>query len=252
MSHKHKQNTHHKHISKSREWLAHHKDTSLKTSSAGAKPKLEFVLKCDSSGSVEAVSEAISKINLPEAAISIIQSGVGAVNESDILMAASGSRLIAGFQTDVLSGTDRDLKEHGVEVRLYNVIYKLTADIKSIAESLVPAASEDEVTGTARVIALFKSCRKGIIMGCEVMDGSLSSGRHFRIISEMGPVYSGTIESMHIEKYKVQKATPGQQVGIKVKDFNKVRVGDIVESFRPSPLKKAPGWQPKSGTIRKF
>jgi translation initiation factor IF-2 len=252
MSHKHKQQSHHKHISKSREWLYHHQDASQQPSAAGAKPKLEFVLKCDSSGSVEAVNEAISKIKLPEVDISIIHSGVGAVNESDILMAASGSRLITGFQTDLLSGTDRALKEHGVEIRLYNVIYKLTADIKSIAESLVPAASEDEITGTARVIALFKSSRRGIIMGCEVLEGALTSGRHFRIISAMGPVYSGTIESMHIEKDTVQKATPGQQVGIKIKDFNKVKVRDIVEAFRPSSFKKPPAWQPKGGTIQKF
>jgi translation initiation factor IF-2 len=77
-------------------------------------------------------------------------------------------------------------------------------------------------------------------------------GQRFRIISAVGPVYSGAIESMHIEKNVVQKATAGQQAGIKIKDFNKVKIGDLVESYRASASKKAPAWQPGGGVVRKF
>ena len=80
---------------------------------------------------------------------------------------------------------------------------------------MIPAVIKEEITGTARIIDLFKSSRKGIIIGCEVLEGHLTLGKRFRIISAMGPLYSGTIESMHIEKNAVQKADPGQQVGIK-------------------------------------
>ncbi len=251
MSHKHKKNHHHRRVSKSREWLQIHND-SLHGSEGDGRPKLEFVLKCDSAGSVEVVTAAVLKIVIPEIDISIIQSGIGSINHSDISMAETGSRLIAGFQVDVLPGIESELNERNVETRLYNVIYKLTDDIRSIAGSLVPSASEEEITGTAKVIALYKSVRKGIIIGCDVLEGSLSVGKHFRIISEMGPVYSGTIESMHIERDTVQKAVPGQHVGIKIRDFNKAKIGDIVECFRPAPQKKVPAWQPKGVIIKKF
>jgi translation initiation factor IF-2 len=214
--------------------------------------KLEIVLKCDSAGSVEAVTSSILKIVPPEVEISFIHSGVGSISKSDVLIADTGSRLVLGFQVDVLQGIYKDLKNYGVEVRLYDVIYKLIADIKGIAERMIPAAPEENITGSARIIALFKSSRKGIIIGCEVLNGVSTLGRHFRIISTMGPVYSGTIESMHIEKYAVQKATPGQQVGIKLKDFNKAKIGDLVECFRPLPFKKAQVWQPKCEIIRKY
>jgi translation initiation factor IF-2 len=208
------------------------------------------VLKCDTAGSIEAVTAIVSKMAIPAVDISIIQTGVGDINNSDIMMAETGSRLIVGFQVTALQGIDKELDKHSVEVRLYDVIYKLAADIKSIAESIIPSLSQEEIIGTARIIALFKSSRKGIIIGCEILNGYLVEGKHFRIISAMGPVYAGTIESMHIEKSPVHKATQGQEAGIKIRNFNKVKIGDIVECYRPSPIRKSPRWQPKGEIIR--
>ena len=213
------------------------------------KPKLEIVLKCDSLGSLEAVTAAVSEMTL-EFDISIIHSGLGGISKSDVLFAETASRLIVGFQVDVLPGMDKTLKEQGVEVRLYEVIYTLTSDIKAIAGSLTLPASQEQITGSARVIALFKSSRKGIIMGCEVLDGSLALGQHFRIISAMGPVYSGTIESLHIGEVAVQKATRGQQVGVKIRDFDKARIGDLLECYRLLPQKARP-WEPRGQIVRK-
>jgi len=133
------------------------------------------------------------------------------------------------------------------------VIYKLTDDIRSIAEGIIPHVSQEEtIIGNARVIALFKGSRKRIIIGCEVLEGHLAVGQRFRIISAIGPIYSGTIESMHIEKNIVQKASAGQQAGIKIKDFDKVKIGDLVESYRASVSEKASAWQPGSGVVKKF
>ena len=212
-------------------------------------PKLEIVLKCDSVGSLEAVTAALSEMTL-EFDISIIHRGIGGISKSDVLFAETASRLIVGFQVDVLPGMDKVLKEHGVEVRLYEVIYQVTADIRAIAESMIPSESPEQITGSARVIALFKSSRKGIIMGCEVLDGSLAPGQHFRIISAMGPVYSGAIESLHIRENAVQKATQGQQVGIRIRDFDKAKIGDLVEGYRRLPQKARP-WEPKGQVLRK-
>ncbi len=222
------------------------------TTPESTRPKLEIVIKCDSSGSVEAVNTAVLGVNVQDVDIRIIYSGVGDIHKSDILMADTGSRLIAGFQVGVMPGMDKLLREYGVEVRLYDVIYKLTSDIENIAVSMAPHVPEEQITGAARIIALFKSSRKGIIIGCEVSGGYLSHGQRFRIISAMGPVYTGTIDSMKIEKDAVQKALPGQQVGIKITDFNRAKVGDLVESFRPPDLKDTRHWKPGGEIIRKF
>ncbi len=214
------------------------------------KPKLEIVLKADSIGSVEAVTTALSEISVPGVDIGIIHSGVGSVSKSDVFLAETASRLIVGFQVDALPGLEKALSEHGVELRLYDVIYQLIADIKAISESLILPESKEQITGSGKVIALFKSTRKGVIIGCEVVEGFLAQGQHFRIISAMGPIYSGTVESLHIGENAVQKATSGQKVGIKIKNFNKAKIGDLVESFRPLS-EKARIWHPTGQIIRK-
>jgi len=212
--------------------------------------KLEIVLKCDSAGSMEAVTAAIQKITVSGIDISILHSGIGAISKSDVLLAETGSKLIAGFQVGTLPALNKVLKEHGVEVRLYEVIYRLTEDLREIAEGFIPPPVLEQIIGSGKVIALFKSERKGIIIGCEVLDGFLAEGQHFRIISAMGPVYSGIIESLHIGDRVVQKASSGQKAGIKIKDFNKAKVGDIIESFRFNPREKTNIWQPNGRIIQ--
>jgi translation initiation factor IF-2 len=221
-----------------------HKEDHGKTA-----PRLEIVLKCDSAGSIEAVTTAILAMG-PEPEISVVHSGLGAVSKSDILLAETSSGLIIGFQVALQPEIERTVREHNVEVRLYDVIYTLTDDIKAIAESMVPAESGEDVVGSAKVIALFKSSRRGIIIGCEISKGFLSQGQHFRVISAMGPVYTGIIESIHIGDKAVQKVTPGQQAGIKIRDFNKARIGDLVESFRPLH-QKVQRWHASGKIIRK-
>jgi translation initiation factor IF-2 len=219
-------------------------------SSRNKKPALNIVLKCDSDGSIEALTAALSRLSLPEADLNIVHNGIGDIHKSDIYMAETASRLIAGFQVGVETGMEKLLRECGVEVRLYDVIYRLTEDIEILAKTLIPHIPEEHIIGTASVIELFKSSRKGIIIGCKVLNGHLVHGHHFRIISSMGPVYDGTIESMQREKNVIQKALPGQQVGIKIRNFNRVRIGDQVESYRTAPLKDFRLWKPRGGILR--
>ncbi|HYA32220.1 MAG TPA: hypothetical protein VED67_05610 [Thermodesulfovibrionales bacterium] len=215
------------------------------------RPKLEIVLKCDSAGSLEAVVTALQNVAVPGGDVTIIHSGIGVVGKSDMLLAETAGRLIVGFQVDVSRGLDRLLREHHVEVRLYDVIYTLTEEIRELAESLTPIVPQEQIVGSGKVIALFKSSRKGIIIGCEVLNGFLALGQHFRIISAMGPVYTGVIESLHRQEETIQKAVKGQQVGIKIKGFDKARIGDLVESFRPQPGERSAAWRPTGKIIRK-
>jgi translation initiation factor IF-2 len=212
--------------------------------------KLEIVLKCDSMGTLEAINATINTSTDTRAPIEVIYSDVGSVSESDLKMAFTGSRLIAGFDVDVIPQAKKISQEQGIEIRLYNVIYHLIKDLKEIANNLAPPDEEEIITGEAKVIALFKSSRKGIILGCEVFKGILAKGNKFRVISAMGPVYKGKIETLHIEKNSVKEAKVGQQVGLKLSNFKDVKIGDMVECFKSVKPDRKKVWQPRGGVFR--
>ena len=237
--------THHRKKQKEKhERVGAEKKDHVSAKSAAAK-RLEIVLKCDTSGCAEAIISAIGSFDLPEVEINIISSGLGAINKSDIFMAETGSRLIIGFNVGLMPHIDQLVLEHNVELRLYDIIYKLLEDIENIAKSLIPPESSEEINGSAKVIALFKSSRKGIILGCEVLTGKLVLGHSFRILGAMGLKYAGVINSLHIEEAAIKEATKGQQVGLKIKDFKKAEPGDIVECFQSSAKKNVKAWYPQ-------
>lgn len=238
---------------------AHHREKpkkpsgAIQTAAAASReqehgPTLALVIKSDTDGCEQAVCEIIANNTLEGVAVEIIHKGVGDICKTDIMSAATGSRLVLGFNVNVLPKVAELCKEENVEVRLYSVIYQLHEDLREIAASLLPREAEEKILGKAKVIALFKSSRKGIIIGCEVETGRLQTGDRFRIISAMGPIYAGAIGSMHIEKDSISKATPGQQVGIKIENFKNVRIGDLVECYQVMPGGKGMRWQP-SGKI---
>ena len=212
---------------------------------AQEKNHLEIVLKCDTSGCAEAIISSINSLVHPKVKVDIISSGLGAINKSDIFMAETGSRLIIGFNVGYLPHVDDLATEHIIEIRLFDVIYRLIEDIESIIASLAPQKYSEQIIGSAKVIALFKSSRKGIILGCEIMTGKLSLQQPFRIVGAMGIKYTGIIESLHIEKYAVREATRGQQVGLKIRDFNKARIGDLIESYRATSIQHVAPWHPQ-------
>lgn len=206
-----------------------------------AEGPLEIVIKCDTAGVVDAVRQAIAA-ELGER-VAVIGAGVGPVNQGDLLTAETGSRLVLGFNVPVLPHVDAVCRERKVEVRLYRVIYRLVADLAELVASLQPAADSETVLGRARVIALFKSSRHGIILGCGVESGRLALGDRFRVIGAMGEIYNGRIESLHIERDRVDKAAAGQQAGIKIRAFDRARVGDLVEAYAVVRARNRP-WRP--------
>lgn len=212
---------------------------------------LSLVVKGDTDGSEEAVCASLLTNSVPGVSLEILHKGVGDICKNDVLTASDGSRLVVGFNVGVLPGMNELCRDMNVEVRLYSVIYQLQKDVAAIAESLLPRQAEEQILGSAKVIALFKSSRKGIILGCSVEQGRLQTGDRFRVISAMGPIYNGTIESLHIERDAVTKATTGQQAGLKIRDFKAVKIGDYVESIRISPPPRKGRWAP-SGKILRF
>ena len=195
------------------------------------RPTLEIVLKCDTMGSVEAISALLANLKVSEAQIKVIHSGVGSISKQDLLMALTGSGLAIGFNVGVAPKLEQWVKDHSVEVRIYDIIYKLADDIKAIAKSMAPVEAEEKVTGKCEVIATFKSKKGGVILGCEVVEGTVQAGKHFRVVTAMGPVHSGRIESLQVDKQPVKEARTGQQVGVQVSGSTQGNVGDFIECF---------------------
>lgn len=212
--------------------------------------KLEIVLKCDVAGTAEAITASLAEIEVPGVQINLIQTGVGNISKSDVLMARTGSKLVVGFSVDTVPKLEQEIKEFGVEVRLYDTIYKLTEDIRKIAQSFKSREAEDKITGKARVIATFNISQKGMVIGCEVLAGAIEVGKDFRIITAMGPAYFGKITSLQIERQNVRSAKPGNQIGIKLEGWNKAKVDDLVECFETIRLKGGGHWKAKSGIVR--
>ena len=217
--------------------------------SGGNTTKLELVIKCEVVGVIDAIVAAIADIKIDGVQFSVIHSGVGPISKSDLLMALTGSKLVLGFEVDMMPKLDQFVRENGLEVRLYKIIYHLIEDLRKIGRSLLPTEPKEETVGRAKVIALFKSSPGDSIIGCEILDGSFEVGKNFRVVSAMGPIYTGKIESLQIEKESVNKVKAGRQVGIKIHGFNKAKIGDLVESFRVTVPKDSFTWSPKGDVV---
>ena len=208
---------------------------------------LFLVIKADTSGMEEALRSGIENLDIGDVTVKVIYSGTGDISKTDLLMAETSGELVLGFNVDLLPGIRKLAAQKGIEVRLHNVIYKFLDDIKEIAQSTVHNDEEEKIKGRAKVIALFPGSRKGVILGCEVYEGELTLGSKFRIISEPGIIYSGTIDSLHIESSAVNKAVSGQQAGVKIFGFRGSRKGDILESYEVIHH-KSKKWRP-DGTV---
>jgi translation initiation factor IF-2 len=210
--------------------------------------KLDLVLKADSMGTRETIVSAIEGLTVSDI-VTEVHAGIGHISKSDLFLAETGSRLVMGFNVNPLPKIDALAKERQVEVRLYKVIPTLLGDLKEILRSLTLPEEEERVLGKAKVIALFPGGKDAIILGCQVLEGRLALGQKFRIISAPGVVYTGSLDSLHIERDPVKEAGVGQQVGVKISGFKRGRVGDMVESVEAARPKRSLRWQPRGGVF---
>ena len=198
---------------------------------SGELKELKLIIKADTIGSVEALKKALEELSTDKVKVSIIHSGVGAISESDIMLAKASNAIIIGFNTRPNPAARKLLEEEKVDVRTYGVIYDAVEDVKKALEGLLEPEKVEEVLGQAEVRATFKIKKVGTVAGCYVLEGKLVRGEKARLVREGVVIYEGEIESLKRYKEDVKEVPKGYECGVKLKDFNDIKKGDIIECY---------------------
>ncbi len=204
---------------------------------SGAK-EINIVLKADVRGSEEAVKNALLKIDVEGVKVKVIRSGIGAITESDIVLANASNAIVIGFNV-VTNGSTKDAaKEYSVEIRQYTIIYKLVEDIEAAMKGMLDPEFEEKITGTAEVRQLFKFSKVGTIAGVKVLKDSVKNNSKVRVIRDGAIIYDGNISSIQREKDSVKEVKEGYECGITIENFNDIKVGDIFETYEMVEVKR--------------
>jgi translation initiation factor IF-2 len=194
--------------------------------------ELAVVLKADVNGSVGALCEAIEKISSTKVKLRVIHSGVGGINESDVLLASASGAVIIGFHVRPEPKASALAEQEGVDIRLYTVIYNVIADIKAAAEGLLEPTLTERVLGRAEVREVFNIPKIGAIAGCYVNDGQIArASEGIRVLRDSVVVYEGKVGSLRRFKDDVREVQQGYECGISIENFNDLKVGDILEAY---------------------
>ena len=196
----------------------------------GAK-EVNVLVKADVHGSAEAIKATLEKLELDEVRINVVRSSVGGITESDIVLAKASNAIIVGFNVRPNKKIQDYAKHNGVEIRLYNIIYKIVEDMEHAMKGMLEPVFEERVLGTAEVRQLFKFSKVGTIAGSYVLDGKVKSNSKARVIRDDIVVYDGSISSIQREKDSVKEVKKGLECGITIENYNDVKQGDIIESY---------------------
>ena len=193
--------------------------------------EINVIIKADVHGSAEAVKNSLEKIEVEDVRVNVIRSSVGGITESDIVLAKASNAIIVGFNVRPTNNIRDYAKENGVEIRLYNIIYKAVEEIEAAMKGMLEPVYEEKITGTAEVRQLFKFSKVGTIAGSYVTDGVIKRDAKARIIRDGVVVYDGDIGSVQREKDSAKEVKKGLECGITISNFNDIKVGDIIEAY---------------------
>ena len=200
--------------------------------------ELNIILKGDVDGSVEALTDSFQKLSTEEIQVNIIHKGVGAITESDVLLASASDAIIVGFNVRPV-GTARQLADkEEIDVRSYSIIYDAINDLKDAMEGLLSPDMKEEVQGNIEIRETYKISRVGTIAGCMVIDGKITRNSMVRIVREGVVVYSGALASLKRFKDDVKEVTKGYDCGLQIKDYNDIKIGDTIEAYTEVAVKK--------------
>ncbi len=191
---------------------------------------LKVVVKADTQGSVEAIVEALKKIEADPVALEVIHSAVGTITESDVLLASASSAIILGFHTRIDVGVADLAKREGVQIKLYSIIYELIDQVKEAMAGLLEPVIKEIVIGSAEVRKLFELSKGGNVAGCMVTVGRIVRGKA-RILRRKGLIYEGVIQTLRRFQDEVNEVRAGMECGVRIEGFNDMQPGDVIECF---------------------
>lgn len=192
---------------------------------------LNIIVKADVNGTAEAVKSSLEKIDVEGARVNVIRSTVGAISESDILLASASKAIIYGFNVRPDANVRRKAYEEGVEIRLHQVIYKMVEEIEAAMKGMLAPEMEEVVTGQAEIRHIYKVSKVGNIAGCYVTDGSIKRDCGIRLIREGIIVYEGKLASLKRFKDDAKEVNQGYECGLTIENYNDIKEGDIVEGY---------------------
>ena len=200
--------------------------------------ELNIIVKGDVDGSIEALSDSLIKLSTEEVRVNVIHKAVGAISESDVLLAAASDAIIIGFQVRPSANARKLAEKESIEIRLYSVIYDAINEVKSGIEGMLAPEEKEEVTATAEVMETFKISKVGTIAGCIVREGKLTRNAKVRVIRDGIVVYTGELGSLRRFKDDVKEVTTGQDCGLNITGYNDIKVGDVVEAYTIVEVKR--------------
>lgn len=200
--------------------------------------ELNIIVKGDVDGSIEALADSLQKLSTEEIQVSIIHKAVGQISESDILLAAASDAIIVGFQVRPSANARKIAEKEHVDVRLYSIIYDAINEIKDAMEGMLSPDIKEEVICNIEVRETFKISKVGTIAGCYVLDGKIDRNSRIRLIRDGVVKYTGELGSLKRYKDDVKEVSKGYECGLNIKNYNDIKVGDIIEGFKEVEVKK--------------
>ena len=200
--------------------------------------ELNVIVKGDVDGSVEALSDSLIRLSTEEIQVNVIHKAVGQISESDVVLAAASNAVIIGFQVRPSQQARRSAEKEGVEIRLYSIIYDAIEDVKSAMEGMLSPEIKEEITANVEVLQVFKISKVGSVAGCMVKEGKIKRTNKVRVIRDGIVIHTGELGSLKRFKDDAKEVVAGQDCGLNINNFNDIQVGDIIEAYEETEVKK--------------
>jgi translation initiation factor IF-2 len=213
-------------------------DDVMARAKAGELKELNLIVKADVAGSLEALADEIAKLPQDEVAVNLVHTGVGGINESDVMLAAASNAVIIGFNVRPVGDARPVARHEGVEIRGYSVIYKVVEELRAAMEGLLEPEDVEETVGMVEIRATFKASRVGTIAGSMVTEGVVRRGATVRLVRDGTIVYDGRIGSLRRFKEDVREVTAGMECGIVLENFADVKEDDVLEVYETRQVEK--------------
>jgi translation initiation factor IF-2 len=204
----------------------------------GAVTQLRIIIKADQGGPAEALADALAQLSTGEVRVEVIHRGVGAITESDVLLAKASGAIILGFHVRPDSNARAAAERESVDVRTYRIIYEAVEDVRNALEGLLKPEEKETILGEAEVLDLFKVSKIGTVAGCMVKSGTMQRTGKARVVRDGVVVYTGQLASLKRFKDDVKEVREGLECGLSIENFNDLKVGDRIEAFRMDEVKR--------------